>query len=101
MEWEKEWDGLKQMRQWIIANALAEEEELINIETEAVQFVKESKQKAWAKYIEPIKEMVAKAVAILEPVALVNPAVKKISDELAALREPMRRDVMKTLWQQH
>ena len=96
LEWEKEWDGLKQMRQWIIANALAEEEELINIETDAVQFVKESKQKAWAKYSEPIKTLVAEVVEILK-VLEANPAIKKLSDELAALREPMRRDVMKTL----
>lgn len=96
LEWEKEWDGLKQMRQWIIANALAEEEELINIETEAVQFVKESKQKAWAKYIEPIKTLVTETTEMLRPLAS-NPAVKKLADELAALREPMRRDVMKTL----
>jgi pyruvate/2-oxoglutarate/acetoin dehydrogenase E1 component/TPP-dependent pyruvate/acetoin dehydrogenase alpha subunit len=96
LEWEKEWDGLKQMREWIIANALADEEELVNIETAAVQFVRESKQKAWAKYIEPIKELVAETTGMLSALAS-NPAVKKISDELAALREPMRRDIMKTL----
>ncbi|MFZ1306114.1 MAG: transketolase C-terminal domain-containing protein, partial [Ferruginibacter sp.] len=97
LEWEKEWDGLKQMREWIITNALADEAELNLIEEEAVAHVRESKQKAWAKYIDPVKEMVAKAVAILEPVALVNPAVKKISDDLFTLREPLRRDIMKTL----
>lgn len=96
LEWEREWDGLKQMRQWIIANALADEEELINIETSAVQFVRESKQKAWSKYIEPIKALVAETVEILKGLES-NPAIKKLSDELAALREPMRRDVMKTL----
>ena len=28
LAWEKEWDCMKQMREWIIANALADEEEL-------------------------------------------------------------------------
>jgi pyruvate/2-oxoglutarate/acetoin dehydrogenase E1 component/TPP-dependent pyruvate/acetoin dehydrogenase alpha subunit len=97
LEWEKEWDGLKQMKEWIIANALAEEEELINIETNAMQFARDSKQKAWAKYIEPIKELVAKTVEIVKPLEPVNHGVKKLSDQLAAIREPMRRDVMKTL----
>lgn len=96
LEWEKEWDGLKQMRQWIIANALADEEELTNIETAAVQFVRESKQKAWAKYIEPIKALVAETAGLLSGLAS-NPAIKKLSDDLTALREPMRKDVMKTL----
>lgn len=97
LEWEKEWDCLKQMRDWIIANALAEPEELSNIEENAVQFARESKQKAWAKYIDPLKELVSKTISTIKPLEQVYPAVKKLSDELAATREPMRRDVMKTL----
>jgi pyruvate/2-oxoglutarate/acetoin dehydrogenase E1 component/TPP-dependent pyruvate/acetoin dehydrogenase alpha subunit len=96
LEWEKEWDGLKQMRQWVIANALAEEEELVKIETEATQFVKESKQKAWIKYFEPVKALVAEAIEKLQ-VLESNTQVKKLVDALVALREPMRRDVMKTV----
>jgi pyruvate/2-oxoglutarate/acetoin dehydrogenase E1 component/TPP-dependent pyruvate/acetoin dehydrogenase alpha subunit len=96
LEWEREWDGLKQMREWVIANALAEEEELINIETKAVQLVRESKQKAWAKYIEPIKTLVAEAVEIVK-ILESNPVVKRLIDDLVAIREPMRKDVMKTL----
>ncbi|MEP7238277.1 MAG: thiamine pyrophosphate-dependent enzyme [Ferruginibacter sp.] len=95
--WEKEWDGLKQMREWIIANALAETDELVSIEEKAVQHVRESKQKAWAKYIEPIKELVAKTVEILKPVESIHADIKKLSDDLLALREPMRRNIMKTL----
>ena len=97
LEWEKEWDCLKQMKEWIIANALAAEDELKQIEEEAVQQAKEGKQKAWAKYIEPIRELVAATVDILKPLEMLDPAVKKFSDELTALREPARRDVMKTL----
>ncbi len=97
LEWEKEWDGLKKMREWIIANALAEETELTLIEENAAAHVRESKQNAWAKYIDPIKGMVAKTIAALEPVALLYPEVKKLSGELLALREPLRRDIMKTL----
>src|ERR1700737_2730144 len=32
LQWEREWDGIKKMKEWIIENALAEEEELVNIE---------------------------------------------------------------------
>ncbi|MFZ1371136.1 MAG: thiamine pyrophosphate-dependent enzyme, partial [Ferruginibacter sp.] len=97
LEWEKEWDCLKQMKEWIIANALAAEDELKQIEEEAVQQAKEGKQKAWAKYIEPIRELVAATVDILKPLETLDPEVKKLSDELTALREPARRDVMKAL----
>lgn len=96
LEWEKEWDGLKQMRQWIIANALAEEEELARIEQDAIVFVKESKQAAWTKYIEPVKALVAETVEKLAALQS-DETIKKLTGELAANREPMRRDVMKTL----
>ncbi len=97
LEWEKEWDGLKQMREWLITNALADTEELSHIEENAVLYARESKQRAWAKYIEPIKEQVSKTIEILKPVASLDPAIKKLADDLLALREPMRRDIMKTL----
>ena len=97
LAWEKEWDGIRQMRQWIITNALAEEEELNEIEESARQFVRECKQRAWEKYSNPIKALVAKTLDALGPVAASFPEVKKLADELAAQREPMRRDIMKTL----
>ncbi len=97
LSWEKEWDCLKQLKAWILANALAEEEELKTIEENAVVFVKESKQRAWDKYIQPLKDLVASAVALLNNVAHVNPAIQTTASELSALREPMRRDVLKAL----
>ena len=97
LEWEKEWDGLKQMREWILANALAEAEELNNIEDNARQFARESKQKAWEKYIAPIREIVARVTEITKPLEQIDPEVKRLSDHLASGREPMRRDVMRTL----
>jgi len=97
LEWEKEWDGLKQMREWIIANALADEAELSQIEVAALKLVRESKQNAWIKYINPIKELVAQTISILKPVENLSPAIKNLSDELVSHREPMRRDIMKTL----
>lgn len=97
LEWEKEWDGLKQMREWILANALAEPEELNNIEENAKQFARESKGKAWEKYIIPVKQMVDRAIETMRPLEQVYPSVKQVADELAALREPMRRDIMLSL----
>lgn len=97
LEWEKEWDGLKQMRQWIIANTLAEENELIDIEEKALLHVRESKQKAWDAYINPIRAAVTKEVEVIRPLTANNPAIQKQVDELTAIREPMRRDIMKAL----
>src|SRR5206468_2077883 len=37
LEWERQWDGIKKMREWIIENALSTDEELSGIEQESVQ----------------------------------------------------------------
>ncbi|MDE3185878.1 MAG: transketolase [Bacteroidota bacterium] len=100
LEWEKEWDCKKQMRDWIIANSLADENELNEIENNAKHFVKASKQHAWNKYITPIKNQVAETVNMLEKYASSienNEEVNKCIKDLSSLREPLRRDVMKTL----
>jgi len=98
LAWEREWDCLRQMRDWILENALAEEEELRDIEIKAGQLVKESKQKAWDKYMAPIKTMVAEAAKVLEPATAFHPQIQTYLGDLVANREPLRRDVLKTLF---
>lgn len=98
LSWEKEWDCIKQMREWIIENALAADEELKQIETEAVKFVKESKNRAWEKYLAPIRQMVADTVALMEPLAAQNDKLKKQIATLQAIKEPLRRDVFKNIF---
>ena len=95
LAWEKEWDCIKQMRSWIIENALAEDEELSAIENEAVVLVKQEKQAAWDEYLQPIKAMVAEAASVLESSG--NETAQKQASELKALREPMRRDILRAL----
>lgn len=97
LEWEKDWDGIARMREWILSNALASEEELIDIETRAVAFVKESKQRAWDKYLAPIKEMVQNASEMMLQLGAGNDQVNKIVNDLKAIREPLRRDVLKAV----
>lgn len=98
LNWEKEWDCIKQMREWILENALAEEEELKEIELNAARMVKDSKQRAWDKYINPLKAMVSSAVELLNKVVGTHPGIQQQVKELVSLREPMRRDVLKALF---
>ena len=93
--WEKEWDCIKQLRSWIIENALAEEEEIKQIEEEAFSLVKSSKQAAWEAYLSPIKNTLAEAVSLLEKTN--NVVALKQAADLKALREPYKRDILKAL----
>ncbi|MCW3109470.1 MAG: branched chain amino acid aminotransferase [Segetibacter sp.] len=101
LQWEKEWDCIKKFREWIIANGLAAEEELSEIDSAAKEHVRASKAKAWESYIAPIKKQVEKVVQVINGVAKQNTAkseeLKKLVTELKTNREPLRRDIMKTL----
>jgi pyruvate/2-oxoglutarate/acetoin dehydrogenase E1 component/TPP-dependent pyruvate/acetoin dehydrogenase alpha subunit len=97
LRWEREWDALKQMKIWILANELATEEELNTIEISAKNSVKDSKQRAWEKYITPLRAQVDQALGLLNTLSSDDPTIKTLIHDLAAIKEPMRRDVMKTL----
>ncbi|MCW3112325.1 MAG: branched chain amino acid aminotransferase [Segetibacter sp.] len=101
LQWEKEWDCIKKFREWIIANGLAAEEELSDIESAAKEYVRTSKAKAWDGFVAPIKKQVTKVVQLITAVARQNTArseeIKKLITELQTNREPLRRDIMKTL----
>jgi pyruvate/2-oxoglutarate/acetoin dehydrogenase E1 component/TPP-dependent pyruvate/acetoin dehydrogenase alpha subunit len=99
LEWEREWDGNRKMREWILANALASEEELTDIEIRAKELVKNSRQSAWDKFLNPLKALVVKAVKIAEPViGNDQPALLKMMQELRSSREPSRKDLLRFLY---
>ena len=101
LEWERAWDGLVKMREWIVSNALASEEELEEIEREAKELVRHSKAAAWEGYLNPIRAQVARTVELVNDLATKVPeaagVLNDLSKELAGLREPLRRDVMRVI----
>ena len=99
LEWERDWDGQKKMREWVIANALATEEEITAIEEETKELVRQQKQAAWEAYLQPIKLQVTRAVDLLNDAAAKSGIAQlgTLAGELSALREPLRRDVMRIL----
>ncbi|RZM08808.1 MAG: transketolase, partial [Pedobacter sp.] len=101
LDWEREWDGIKKMKEWIVANALADVNELEQLEADTKSFVKASKDKAWEEFLVPVKAQVTKAIDLIDSVANNMPdqsaALKKIVTELQVNREPLRRNIMRAL----
>jgi pyruvate/2-oxoglutarate/acetoin dehydrogenase E1 component/TPP-dependent pyruvate/acetoin dehydrogenase alpha subunit len=101
LEWEREWDGIKKLKQWIITNMLAEEEELDEIAEKAKLHVKESRAAAWEKFVIPVKNQVARVADLIQSMSNSLPEqaekLQKLSAALVTNREPLRRDVLKTL----
>ena len=98
LAWEKEWDCIKQMKEWLVENTLASVEELNTIQDEAKELVKAGKQQAWEKYISPIKDQVTKTVELLSATGNTAVQLKEVINELTVNQEPMRRDVLKSLF---
>ena len=101
LEWEREWDGIKKMKEWIIENALASEEELGDIEVEAKEFTRNSRNLAWEKYQAPIRVQVSRSVELIREMGNQAPehaeALQKLASALASNREPGRKEVLQTL----
>lgn len=102
LAWEKEWDCIKKMRDWILENALADEATLATIENDAKRHVKEARDRVWQEYISPIKQQVQQTQAVIESLIPNNPQhaeeLRNISHKLGSLREPLRKDSMKSVF---
>lgn len=101
LAWEKEWDCIKKMKEWMLANKLSNESELSDIEAQAKDHVRESRQRAWDKYINPIKEQAANAGTLLKEMMVSDMdkynRLQQMANELLQSKEPLRRDVLRTL----
>ncbi len=99
LEWERNWDCNKQMREWLIANELATDELLQEVENTAKQLVRASKLAAWEKYIAPIKEKIKEAVILIQQgldESDLNIA-NSLLQELVQCKEPLKRDIFRTV----
>ncbi|MBL7891908.1 MAG: transketolase [Bacteroidia bacterium] len=97
MDWEKEFDGIKKMREWIIESAIANEDELSQIENNAKTAVRQAKNAAWAAYLNPILNEARDIASIFDEIVGESACaddILKIKDRLLADTEPARKDIV-------
>ena len=101
LEWEKESDCINKMRQFILENAIADDEALDKIDADAKEFVKQQKQAAWTDFLTPIKNQIEQAEKHINQVVFEGgdnaQYIAGLVKELKAIREPIRKDVMVTM----
>ncbi len=101
LEWEKEFDCIVRMKDFLLQNAIAGEEELDRIADEAKEEARTAKGRAWDGFINPIKDQVQKVATLVQQVVYEGgPAaqgVAALSAQLSSIKEPVRKDVMQTL----
>jgi pyruvate/2-oxoglutarate/acetoin dehydrogenase E1 component/TPP-dependent pyruvate/acetoin dehydrogenase alpha subunit len=99
LQWEREHDCNLKMRQWILEQKFATDEELIDLETDIKKKVRQGKNKAWQAYLQPHLQERDTLITLATPLA------KRSTDEQAYVnlianlksnREPLRRDIIST-----
>lgn len=97
LEWERNWDCNKQMRNWLIQNELATAEFLDQFEADVKQEVRDQKQIAWEKYIGPIKSKIQEAAILVYAGLDQASPLYRMMQELVANKEPLKRELFRIL----
>ena len=99
LAWERNFDCIKQMKSWMISFNIATEEELDSIDAKAKKDVLQGKKDAWEAYVKPIKKEQNDLVDLLQTIAKSSENgifVEKIANDLNAIKEPIRKDILAT-----
>jgi 2-oxoisovalerate dehydrogenase E1 component len=102
LAWEKEFDGIGKMRNWMLGSGIASEEELLTIESDAKDFVAAEKKAAWKEYHEPIVAEMKEAAALLRKLSdksMAKHELQHLAHELENALEPVRKDIFKSIFQ--
>lgn len=100
LEWEREYCCINQMKKWMLANAIAEEEELNAIESDAKSFVKKMQTEAWNDFLNPIKKESEEVRKLFENISAGSPEkdrIKNISDALKKSLELNRKIISESV----
>lgn len=101
LDWEKEMDCIKKMKEFILENAIANQAELEAIEENSKQEVLNAKKDAWTNFVTPIKKQMEETAKLCgNMISEGNPyadQIATVTKELNSIREPLRRDVMKSI----
>ena len=98
LQWEKDFDCIQQMQDWVIKSGIATESECEQITEDAKSHVAESRRAAWRKFNEPLKEEISDIVTLIKNVAEESGNAEytdQVLYELNTAIDPVRRDIIK------
>jgi pyruvate/2-oxoglutarate/acetoin dehydrogenase E1 component len=97
LEFEKDFDCISKMREWMIAEGMASEAELDGWEKEDRKLVRQVKNEAWEEFLSPIRKDIGELADLLEKAAVgtrQGEAVLALVHQTGKLTEPARKDIM-------
>lgn len=97
LAWEKEYDCIFKMRQWMLESAIATEEQINNLEKIAKIEIKRIQKEAWADFIEDIQIDKEQAFILLDALAIQHEEIKQITLILKSEIDPLRKEIISTV----
>ncbi len=97
LQWEKDFDAIKKMREWMLETNLATEDELEQIEQASRKRAKEAAKNAWAAYTAPMKADRLALIKIIDQIVQIskNKAfIFPIRNDLAKIKDPKKADLL-------
>lgn len=102
LKWEGEFDCIQKFKEWILAfeldgEKIADAETLENIQKDAKNLVRNSKNIAWKRFTDAIQNDLANAIQLMETVASQSANkvfVEKEVEQLKKTFEPIRKDIL-------
>jgi len=98
LQWEQDFDAIKRMREWILAEGIAEEAELAKLEEDAENEAKAARKTGWKAFQDPIR---VERDALIKLIKKKNcqcdksskeEGIDEIIDELEKVMYPIRKD---------
>lgn len=97
LEWEKEYDCLRKMREWILYRELAVESDLAALERDEKARVSQARDHAWDAFRKPIDDERQTVIALTRAIEAISPARGAVAQAREQLEDdtlPLRRDTM-------
>lgn len=96
LQWEKDFDPIKKMREWLLDNELITEEALVALEKVAKENVVAAKNAAWKAYHTPIVEEQSEVVSLIDKIIFESEnsdVLTSVRNTFAGLRGLIRKDI--------
>ena len=99
LNWERDFDCIKKMRDWMEQYGLATAEELDEIEKEGKTAARQAKTEAWKEFLSQIKTEMSELTDIINEIAPSSSKPEKLKElvkELNSKMDPLLKDVVAT-----
>ncbi|MBK8491076.1 MAG: transketolase [Saprospirales bacterium] len=86
LQWEREHDCIRKMREWMITKGIATAEQLDNLEKDSKTYVRQCRDRAWKAYTGPVQE----AVRYLDGLYIQLATLPGVGEEVQALHRELK-----------